>query len=417
MAPQLRTFMARSDDLRRANTLRIVKALRRGGSMSRTELAAATLLSPATVSTITAGLMADRVVKEADGGGQAQRRGRPQVALALDPRAGLVATVALSLNTARFAIHDFTGADIHSVNARIETQKAAKGDISAALAYALSGMIAELPATLPPVRQISLGVQGVTDSAGRSMVWSPIAEGRVDFANELESLVGIPVTVANDSDASAVALRHSEPARYGGDFVTIAMTDGIGMSLMIGGRIFAGVRSSAAEFGHMVHQYDGAQCRCGRRGCIEAYAGDYAIWRTAKGEDPRSKPKDDISRAEFAALSAAAIADDGPERAAFRQAGRALGVGLRNIFALVDPVPVALVGFGGAGETLLEPEIRSILGDAFAVSKTDDIRIGWHPDSAPLISRGAAERGLDFLDERIAASAASLFGDGFAAAE
>jgi predicted NBD/HSP70 family sugar kinase len=409
--------MARSDDLRRANTLRILKALRRGGTMSRTELAAATLLSPATVSTITAGLMGDRIVREADTGAQAQRRGRPQVALSLDPRAGLVATVALSLNTARFAVHDYTGTDIHTVDARIETQHAARGEISAALAYALSGMIAELPATLPPVRQISLGVQGVTDSGGRSMVWSPITPGRVDFADELESLVGIPVTVANDSDASAVALKHGEPERYGGDFVSVTMTDGIGMSMVIGGRLFSGVRSSAAEFGHMVHQYDGAQCRCGRRGCIEAYAGDYAIWRAAHGEDPRSKPKDDISRGEFAALSEKAIIADGPERDAFRLAGRALGVGLRNIFALIDPVPVALVGFGGAGERLLEPEIRRILSDGFAVSKGDDIRIDWHPDAAPLISRGAAERGLEFLDERIAASAATLFGNGFAAAE
>ncbi|MCU0830198.1 MAG: ROK family transcriptional regulator [Rhizobiaceae bacterium] len=409
--------LVRSDDLRRANMVRILRAVRHAQRISRTELAQATALSPATISTITAALIGERALREQDAAGPAPRRGRPQVALGLDPRGGLVATVALSLNTARFALYDFAGAEIHVTDARIETLKANPGEITRAIAYALSGMMAELPGTLPPVRQVSLGVQGVTDTAGRTMLWSPITKGEVRFADDLERLVGIPVTVANDSDATAIALRHTEPERYGGDFVSIAMTDGIGMSMFVGGQLFSGVRSSAAEFGHMVHHYDGALCRCGRRGCIEAYAGDYAIHRAAHGIDPHATPRNDIDRDEFSALSQAAMAADGPERRAFLQAARALGVGLRNVFALIDPAPVALVGFGGAGEALLEPELRSILKDAFAVSGRDDIQISWHPHSAPLINRGAAERGLELLEQRIGAASASHFDEGMAAAE
>jgi predicted NBD/HSP70 family sugar kinase len=325
-----------------------------------------------------------------------------------------VATVALSLNTARFSFFDFTGAEVHTAYARIETLQSKPGEITQAIGYALSGMMAELPVSLPPVRQVSLGVQGVADIEGRVMLWSPITRVAVDFAESLESLLGIPVTIANDSDTTAIALRQTEPNRYGGDFVSVAMTDGIGMSMMIGGRLFSGVRSSAAEFGHMVYEYDGAQCRCGRRGCIEAYAGDYAIVRNARGASPRSIPLQDVSRTEFACLSEKAIEQtamgvDGPERRAFKIAARALGVGLRNIFALIDPAPVALVGFGGAGEKLLEPEIRAVLKDAFqAGSSTEDFRIDWHPDASPLISRGAAERGLELLEQRIAASSASI---------
>jgi predicted NBD/HSP70 family sugar kinase len=272
-------------------------------------------------------------------------------------------------------------------------------------------MIAELPLHLPRVKQISLGVQGVVDTAGRVMLWSPITKGPVDFADGLEALLNIPVTVANDSDVTAIALRQHEPELYGGDFVAVTMTDGIGMSMVIGGRLFSGMRSSAAEFGHMVHEYEGAKCRCGRNGCIEAYASDYAIWRNAAGEDQHSQPKGEIDHAEFSVIAQTALDHDGPERQAFKTAARALGVGLRNVFALIDPAPVALVGFGGVGEQLLEPEFRVILDDAFQDIDRTELRIGWYADAGPLISQGAAERGLELMATRIAASTSAFTAD------
>ncbi len=411
MIAQIRSVMARSDDLRRANILRILQAVRTKETISRTELASSTNLSPATISTITSGLIQDQILREAEVPTAAIRRGRPQVALCVDRRAGLIATVALSLNSARFTFFDFAGNEVLSRNSRIETRNANAAAINAAIATALTAVIGELPPELPPVKQISLGVQGVVDTAGRVMLWSPITKGSVDFADGLEALLNIPVTVANDSDVTAIALRKQEPALYGGDFVSITMTDGIGMSIVIGGHLFSGVRSSAAEFGHMVHVYEGAKCRCGRNGCIEAYAGDYAVWRNAKGENPQNQPKSQIDPAEFAVIAGAALNHDGPERQAFKTAARALGVGLRNVFALIDPAPVALVGFGGAGEQLLEPELRLILKDAFQDDKNETLRIGWYADAAPLISLGAAERGLELLVARIAASATAFAAD------
>jgi predicted NBD/HSP70 family sugar kinase len=415
MIAHIRPIMARSDDLRRGNTLRILQAVRAKGVISRTALALDTGLSPATVSTITSGLIQERALRQADVPSATIRRGRPQVALCVDARAGLVATVALSLNKARFTFFDFSGNEVSSHNMRIETRYAKANAINASIAGALRRLIAELPVHLPPVKQISLGVQGVVDTGGRVMLWSPITQGSVDFADGLETLLNIPVTVANDSDVTAIALRKQEPELYGGDFVSITMTGGIGMSIVIGGQLFSGVRSSAAEFGHMVHEFEGAKCRCGKNGCIEAYAGDYAIWRNAKSQDPHSQPMGEIDSLEFAIIAKSALECDGPERRAFKSAARAIGVGLRNVFALIDPAPVALVGFGGAGGLLLEPELRHILKDSFQDKHNEEVAIGWFPDAAPLISIGAAERGLELLASRIAASSASALATDIAA--
>ncbi len=91
----------------------------------------------------------------------------------------------------------------------------------------------------------------------------------------------MPTTVENDCNMIAVALRWHKPERYRDDFIAILLSHGIGMGMVLKGELFTGTQSSGGEFGHMIHRPDGALCRCGRRGCVEAYAGNYAIWRNA----------------------------------------------------------------------------------------------------------------------------------------
>ena len=53
------------------------------------------------------------------------------------------------------------------------------------------------------------------------------------------------------------------------------------MGLIINGDVYHGATGAASEFGHMNHIPHGPLCRCGKQGCIEAYAADYGIWRAA----------------------------------------------------------------------------------------------------------------------------------------
>jgi predicted NBD/HSP70 family sugar kinase len=417
MRGSLHDVMHRSDDLRRANCIRVLQAVRNSAPISRTDLAQRTQLSPATISTIINDLFASGAVRLATDGkiGDAQsmdttvvepRRGRPQVSLELNPKAGSVLTLALSLNQANIRVVDFTGALIAEDEARLETLNAASSQIIQSLSDIIASTIARLPANVPPVLQISMGVQGVTDIGNRAMLWSPIAKGDVALADGLEQTLGLPVTIANDCDVTALALQAMQGAGGGGDFVAITHTRGIGMSMVIGGRLFSGVRSSAAEFGHMVFEHEGALCRCGRRGCIEAYAGDYAIWRKAMGLSSQSQPLTEIDRRAFQDIVARAEAGDGPERDAFRAAAVAIGVGLKNLYALIDPAPLSMVGFNRFALGITGPLLNEILNDVVSASRNDPIDISWHGDADDLILRGAAARGLDLLEQRIAAATA-----------
>ena len=91
-------------------------------------------------------------------------------------------------------------------------------------------------------------------------------------------------------------MRSHDPERYRNDFIAILLSHGIGMGMVLRGELFTGTQSSGGEFGHMIHRPGGALCRCGRRGCIEAYAGNYAIWRNAQGMPEDSPPVADIRR-------------------------------------------------------------------------------------------------------------------------
>jgi predicted transcriptional regulator len=98
----------RHDDLRRRNRAMVISAVRQAsGRLSRTEIAAATGLSHSTISTISADLIGEGILAESKAGEPvAQKRGRPQVDLDLNPRAAAVMVVVLSLNSLSVALID-----------------------------------------------------------------------------------------------------------------------------------------------------------------------------------------------------------------------------------------------------------------------------------------------------------------------
>jgi predicted NBD/HSP70 family sugar kinase len=250
--------------------------------------------------------------------------------------------------------------------------------------------------------RIAMAVQGVTDSAGRTLRWSPITpEDEIGFADHLERAFGVPVILQNDCNMIAVAVGWRNPARFHDNFLALLLSNGIGMGLILRGAPFAGSHSSGGEFGHMIHVPNGARCRCGRHGCVEAYAGSYAILRNARGEDENAEPMADIDQQTMQALAAAARQRPGPERRAFETAGNALGFALGSLFALIDPAPVAMVGPGVAAFDIIEPTIRDAISRTAGGQHGPPVEFDIYPDERPLIREGTAMTALTYLDNEV----------------
>ncbi|ODT08585.1 MAG: sugar kinase [Mesorhizobium sp. SCN 65-20] len=391
----------RHDDLRKRNRAMVISAVRRAGQPSRTEIAATTGLSHSTISTISSDLIGEGILAESKGGEPAlMKRGRPQVGLALDPDAAAVVAVVLSLNSLSAALIDYAGNTIAEESRRLVTQRM-EADT---LVDECIGIVRRLieAGNKGAVLRIAVAIQGVTDSGSRTLLWSPITpHDDIPFADKLEQEFGVPVTVENDCNMIAEALRWRDPSRYRDDFIAILLSHGIGMGLVTKGELFTGTQSSGGEFGHMIHRPDGALCRCGRRGCIEAYAGNYAIWRNARQGDENAEPLADLSDGDIRALADAARDHDGPEREAFRKAGEAIGFGLGSMFALFDPAPLAFVGVGATAFDLMEPHVRAAIAKTAGGLHSKAISFDTEPNEVPLIREGCMMRALLYVDDEV----------------
>jgi predicted NBD/HSP70 family sugar kinase len=368
--------------------------------MSRTDICAVAGLSQATVSAITTSLLAAGVLQEAvRKDTPRQGRGRPQVLLEPAPSAGLIAALALTMKGLAIALVDYSGRTLGHRHVRLQTLERETRDLIADIEAELRELISQHAGHKVPLRHIAIGVQGVTDSSHGRVLWSPILSERdVDFRDVLSAAFGAQVTIDNDCNMIAEALRWSPDFPFHNDFTALLLGNGIGMGLYLGGVRFHGTMSSAGEFGHMLFEPRGRKCRCGAQGCVEAYAGDYAIIGAARPELRDAAIRGNLPPETFLDLADAARNGDEAGIDAFRIAGEAIGSGLASLFSIIDPLPVAFVGDGAGALDLMEPTIRGILATSAVRNITSEFAFRSFPNETQLVLEGCSMTSLQYLD-------------------
>jgi len=129
---------------------------------------------------------------------------------------------------------------------------------------------------------LGVGVAGQLDRAG-TLCFSPNLGWRnVPFKVKLEDALGIPVVVNNDVRAATRAEWQHGAGQGVDDLVCLFVGTGIGGGVVSGGRILEGCSNTAGELGHMTIVAGGRRCHCPNRGCLEAYAGGWAIAERAQ---------------------------------------------------------------------------------------------------------------------------------------
>jgi glucokinase len=110
--------------------------------------------------------------------------------------------------------------------------------------------------------------EGIVTSARNLPGW----EGSFPMASTLESALGCKVSVGNDVQVATDAEFKLGAGRLYSSLLGVFWGTGVGGGLILDGRPWTG-RGGAGEIGHVVVEIDGARCTCGRKGCMEAYAG------------------------------------------------------------------------------------------------------------------------------------------------
>jgi predicted NBD/HSP70 family sugar kinase len=370
--------------------------------MARVELGRRTELSPASITSITGDLIAEGLIRETDSEDRLKSRpGRPQVRLALDPNAALVLALRISINRLELRLARYDGSPVASQIFDLPSRGVTADDYCRRLAKLVRGFLDANRLKPGDVFRVGAAIQGITDTRHSSIAWSPAFTSRnIPVGAALEEAVGAPVSIANDSNLMARVLARSTQA--GQTAVVIFTGYGVGAGIIINGRVYDGPTGAAAEFGHMNHVPNGRRCRCGRNGCIEAYAADYAILRSyqnASGDDGLSH--ETVDPAIMSELQAKAAAGDLRAHNAFRVAGHALGYGIGRAVALLDARKIVIAGPGARAFDHLKPGIDEGFELSLPSALAEDVTIEVASEERDMIAEGLLSQIFQHADREM----------------
>jgi glucokinase len=221
---------------------------------------------------------------------------------------------------------------------------------------------------------------GVVSSARNLPDW----EGSFPVAETLEQALGTKVRVGNDVQVATEAEFHLGSGREFQSLIGVFWGTGVGGGLVLDGKPWLG-RGAAGEIGHMVVQRDGAKCTCGRRGCMEAYAGRMAMEAEARkrhqdGEKTdlfKLMEKHDKPRLTSGIWERALDHGDKLATELLDRAIEALGTGIASAVNLVDPEAIIIGGGLGIrfGERFMEPLMDEMLKHLFVDDRPPAVRV------------------------------------------
>ncbi len=188
-----------------------------------------------------------------------------------------------------------------------------------------------------PFLGIGIGAPGIIDTGSGTVRWSVNLDwADLDLGLLLGQRYGVPVVVANDSHAAAVAeltfFRRPRP----NNLIVIKVGRGVGAGIILNGRLFQGDGYGAGEFGHISMGGRDAPCRCGRAGCLETITSMSALVAAAGAVEP--------SIIDVSGLIAAFHADVGGIRRIVLDGACELGAAIGWLTGVLNVRHVLLIG-------------------------------------------------------------------------
>jgi predicted NBD/HSP70 family sugar kinase len=217
--------------------------------------------------------------------------------------------------------------------------------VSALIAACVHEVVEVSGSTLGSVLGIGIGVPGTVEQGDSAVVHAQTVgwEG-VELENMIRQAgITTPLFIDNGAKTQGQAEMWFGTGRGARHVVIALIGSGVGAAVVTDGAVYRGVTSSAGEWGHTTIVYGGRTCRCGSRGCLEAYVGAEGIldrYREARGQEVPAGDEqscvDDL------------LASDSPVAAQIvTETVEYLGAGIANLVNLFNPELIVLSGWAG----------------------------------------------------------------------
>ncbi len=346
-------------DLRRENRTAVLQRLYFDGPLSRFSLGPATGLSSGSVSNVVAELVAEGLVEEA--GSVDSAGGRPRTLLRITPGSGCMIGVDVGETRVRIELFDLALTELARTERPLAVDRPnphERYEVGVVVEHVRAGIAEVLrTADVPAGRLLGVGV-GVPGIVARTAEEGAVVHGQtigwdaVPLERLLRESVDLPASVPYWIDNGAKTLGQAEmwfgAGRGARSAAVVLFGSGVGACVVTDpmgpGR--------ALEWGHLTVRVRGRRCRCGARGCLEAYAGAEALlerWREAGGRPPAGA---DEETALTSMLAAAYPADAGTEPdatavAVLEETAEYLGAGFGDLINLFQPERILVGGWAG----------------------------------------------------------------------
>ena len=331
--------------LRRRNRSVLLSKLFLEGPSTRQDLTISTGLSQAAVSNVVGDLIEDGLVIEA--GTVDSDGGRPRVMLRVAPRAALVVGVDVGETRVRVELFDLAMTVLAAADYPIGPGRPDPDTVVRHILAGLRSVVGSAQVTSSEILGVGIGVSGVVEQSQQVIVHAPTLDwDAVELERMLREGTNLPLHIDNGAKTLGQAEMWFGAGRGAQHAVFALVGSGVGAGVVTGGVTYRGASSSAGEWGHTTLVYDGRPCRCGARGCLEAYVGAGAIidrYREATGDLPAPGAGEE---AQLGAL----IADAEWSPAARRildETVSYLGAGVGSLINLFNPERIVLGGWAG----------------------------------------------------------------------
>ena len=234
--------------------------------------------------------------------------------------------------------------------------------------------------TKDKIERIGIGSPGTVDSKKGTVENPPKFPGweKVYLAKSIKKEFDSECYVENDANAAAIGELIYGAGKKFNNFIMITLGTGVGSGIIIDKKIYGGETGGAGEIGHTTIDHNGAECKCGSKGCIEAYVGNNYIIKRVKEELPLNADslinrliENDMSPLTPKIIHEAALQNDTYAISFIVDIGTKIGHGLANAVNTLD-ITNLIIGGGVAG-------FGEILFNAIREATIDRVMIPFKP--------------------------------------
>jgi len=354
---------------------KILNILYKDGPKSNRQISNITHLSSPTIFRLLKDLISEKLVVDFGTGDSIGGR-RPNI-YGINPDSIYILGIDIGRNIRRFAIHDFHNesvTDVVSLPGKLENKPETIDNVH----KQSLDIIKEAKIDYSKIMGVGIVLPGLINTqTGKS--YSYLNYNDKPVSQLFEKKFNLPVFTDNDSNLMALGEHSFGLAKGKENVLCIKLEAGIGMGIIVNGKLYHGKSGFAGEFGHTIIQENGLLCTCGKKGCLETMASEKALIRMAKEGIKKGKTSiiTHIVNNKFENITTDVVLEAAEKEDYFAidilsEVGHYLGKGIATLIHLFNPEMIIIGGkMAKAGQYLTDSVKQTLNKRTFSLVRKD----------------------------------------------